>query len=112
MAQCFSRGRIMPWQSGRSQRTACSPFQLLAMTQLARAAAAARECIRIEGLTVADDTRPKALAVVTASSTRWAWLPRSAIERHDDGSITMPRTMARTKGLLPDEASASQANVR
>jgi hypothetical protein len=102
--QCFSRGRIMPWQSGRSQGQGLSPFQRLA---LQRAAAAARERVRIEGLTVADDARPKALAVVTVSSTRWVWLPRSAIDRHDDGSITMPLAMAKTKGLLPADASAT-----
>lgn len=105
--QCFSRGRIMPWQSGRSQPVAHSPFQLLAIAQLARAAAAARECIRIEGLTVADDTRPRALAVVTGSTEKWVWLPRAAIECHDDGSITMPRSMAQSKGLLPIETNAS-----
>jgi hypothetical protein len=105
MAQCFSSGRIISWS--RPRQTVFSARDFIPVTQLARALAAAQEYVTISGLTVVDDTRPKALAVVAKAGDRWTWLPRSAIRRHDDGAITMPRTMAQAKGLLPIETSAA-----
>jgi hypothetical protein len=31
---------------------------------------------------------------------KWFWLPRSAIEINDDGTVTMPESLAMEKGLI------------
>jgi hypothetical protein len=37
---------------------------------------------------------------LTNKRLKWFWLPRSAIEINDDGTITMPESLAVEKGLI------------
>lgn len=33
-------------------------------------------------------------------SELWTWLPKSAVEVNDDGTVTMPEWLAKEKGLI------------
>lgn len=52
--------------------------------------------------------REKAIAVADGTMEqfngrerlRWTWLPRAAVEVNDDGTVTMPESLALEKGLI------------
>lgn len=67
----------------------------------------------MRGFRSEDDSRPARLTDVAALVTRetekaWqvdagdvtVWLPKSLVERNDDGTFTMPEWMATEKGLI------------
>jgi hypothetical protein len=92
--------RLIPWASG--PKTAYYQSERIPITALASAAASATNTVAIAGLTLVEE-RPLSRAFTRGTEQAWIWLPRRAHTLAPDGTVTLPRTMALSKGLIAAE---------